>query len=325
MPARPVILVTRKLPDAVEDRLARDYAARLNPDDTVLTPPALIERARGADAILATPTEKFGADVIARLPASVRAVATFSVGYDHIDLQAAAARRLVVTNTPDVLSDATAEVAILLMLGAARRAYEGERLVRSGAWRDWSPTFMLGTQVSGKRLGIIGMGRIGQITARIARGFAMEIHYVNRRRLAPELEAGAVFHPHTEELLAVSEFLSIHCPATPETIGLLNAERIALLPPGAIVVNTARGPIIDDEALIAALSSGHIAAAGLDVFTGEPDINPAYRTLDNVFLLPHIGSATRETRAAMGFRALDNLDAIFAGREPHDRVGGANT
>ncbi len=322
MPAKPVVLVTRKLPDAVEARLGRDYEARLNPDDAVLTSEALIERARGAHAILATPTETFTAEIIARLPESVRAVASFSVGYDHIDLNAAEERGLVVTNTPDVLSDATAEVAILLMLGAARRAYEGERLVRTGAWSDWSPTFMLGTQVSGKRLGIIGMGRIGQITARIARAFAMEIHYANRRRLAPELEAGAVFHQSTEELLAVSDFLSIHCPATPATTGLINAERIALLPPGAIVINTGRGPVIDDEALIAALRSGHVAAAGLDVFTGEPDINPAYRTLDNVFLLPHIGSATRETRAAMGFRAIDNLDAIFAGREPRDRVGG---
>lgn len=322
MPARPVVLVTRKLPDAVEARLERDYEARLNRDDAALTADALIEQAGGADAILATPTEKLTAEVIARLPASVRAIATFSVGYDHIDLAAAETRGLVVTNTPDVLSAATAEVAILLMLGAARRAYEGQRLVRTGAWRDWSPTYMLGTQVSGKRLGIIGMGRIGQIVARIARAFAMEVHYVNRRRRAPELEAGAIFHGGTEDLLSVSDFLSIHCPATPETIGLINAERTALLPRGAIVVNTGRGPVIDDEALVAALKSGHVAAAGLDVYAGEPDIHPAYRTLDNVFVLPHIGSATRETRAAMGFRALDNLDAIFAGRAPRDRVAG---
>ena len=206
------------------------------------------------------------------------------------------------------------------MLGAARRAHEGEQLIRTATWLEWSPTYRLGIQVTGKRLGIIGMGRVGQVLARRARGFDMEIHYYNRHRLSPELEAGARYHEDLDELLAVSQFLSIHCPATPDTHHLLNAERIARLPDGAVVVNTARGAVVDDDALIAALSSGKLFAAGLDVYNGEPNIDPRYRELENTFLLPHIGSATRETRDAMGFRALDNLDAIMAGREPADRL-----
>jgi lactate dehydrogenase-like 2-hydroxyacid dehydrogenase len=320
MSSKPVVLVTRKLPDAVEERLRRDYDAHLNPDDRLYSSEDLVALASGADAILPCHTEKFTADVIARLPKGVRAIANFSVGYDHVDTLAAKARGIIVTNTPDVLSDATAEVAMLLLLGAARRAGEGEMLVRGRTWRDWSPSFMVGTHVTGKRLGIIGMGRVGQVTAQRARGFDMEIHYSNRRRLDPEAEAGAVFHESVEALLPFCQFLSLHCPATADTIGLLNAERIALLPDGAVIVNTARGAIIDDEALIAALMSGKIAAAGLDVFNNEPKIHPGYRELKNTFLLPHVGSATRETREAMGFRALDNLDAIFAGREPRDRV-----
>jgi len=317
---KPTVLVTRKLPPAVEARLARDYDARLNPDDRLYDADAVIELATGADAILPCHTERFPAEVIARLPESVRVIANFSVGVDHVDLAAAKARGLIVTNTPDVLSDATAEIAILLMLGAARRAGEGERLVRGAEWRDWSPTFMLGTQVTGKRFGIVGMGRVGQVAARRARGFDMTVHYHNRHRLAPEAERGAIFHASVEDLLPHCDVLSLHCPATSESIGLLNRARIALLPDGAIVVNTARGAVVDDAALIAALRSGKLAAAGLDVFNHEPAIDPAYRELANTFLLPHIGSATRETRDAMGFRALDNLDAVFAGREPGDRV-----
>jgi len=318
---KPVILVTRKLPDAVEDRLQRDYEARLNPEDRLYSPEELIARAEGADAILPCHTEKFTAEVIARLPARVRAIANFSVGYDHVDVAAAKARGIVVTNTPEVLSDATAELTMMLLLGAARRASEGERLVRTGAWKDWSPAFMVGTQVTGKRLGILGFGRIGQVVARRARGFDMEIHYHDVRRLPPEMEMGAVFHPTPEDLLPHSDFLTLHCVSTPETFRLLNAERIGLLPDGAIVVNASRGAVVDDEALIAALKSGKLTAAGLDVYANEPDIHPEYRTLRNVFLMPHIASATKETRDAMGFRALDNLDAVFAGREPRDRVG----
>ena len=317
---KPVVLVTRKLPEAVEDRLRRDYQPRLNPDDRLYSRDALIEAAAGADAIIPCHTERFSAEVIARLPASVRIIANFSVGFDHVDVEAAKGRGLVVTNTPEVLSDATAELTILLMLGAARRAGEGERLVRTRTWRDWSPSFMVGTQVSGKRLGIVGLGRVGRVTARRARGFDMEIHYHDLQRLPPNLEAGAIYHPTPEDLMPHCDFLAFHCVATPQTRKMLNSDRIALLPPGAIVVNASRGAVIDDEALIAALKSGKVAAAGLDVYNNEPDIHPEYRELPNTFLMPHIGSATKETRDAMGFRALDNLDAFFAGREPKDRV-----
>lgn len=321
MSDKPVIFVTRKLPHSVEERLLRDYQPILNPDDKLYTADELIEISATADAILPCHTEKFTADVISRLPDNVRAIANFSVGYDHVDVKAAKEKGVIVTNTPDVLSDATAEIAIMLMLGAARRASEGERIVRAKQWKDWSPAFMVGKQVTGKRFGVIGMGRVGQVVANRARGFNMEIHYYNRTRLSPELENGATYYNSVDELLPNLDVLSVHCPATPETLGLLNAMRIALLPDGAIVVNTARGGVIDDGALIEALKSGKVYAAGLDVFNGEPEnIHPGYLELENVFLLPHIGSATEETREGMGFRALDNLDAIFSGREPGDRV-----
>ncbi len=320
MSDKPVVLVGRKLPEAVEARLDRDYRARLNPDDRLYTSEDLIGAADGAAAIVPCHTEHLTAEVIAKLPASVRAICNYSVGVDHVDLAAAKARGIVVTNTPDVLSDATAEIAVLLMLGAARRAGEGERLVRSASWRSWSPAFMVGRQVTGKRFAVVGMGRVGQVVARRARGFEMEVHYHNRHRLEPAAEAGAIYHDTLDSLLGVADVLSLNCPSTPETKGLLNAETIARLPDGAIVVNTARGALINDEDLIAALAAGKVAAAGLDVYNGEPDIHPGYRELTNTFLLPHIGSATLETRDAMGFRALDNLDAIFAGREPQDRV-----
>jgi len=317
---KPVVLVTRKLPAAVEDRLRRDYEPRLNPEDRLYSSDALIESAAGADAIIPCHTERLSAQVIERLPRSVRIIANFSVGFDHVDIDAAKHRGLVVTNTPDVLSDATAEVTIMLMLGAARRASEGERLVRTRTWRDWSPSFMVGTQVTGKRLGIVGLGRVGRVAARRARGFEMTIHYHDLHRLSPNQEEGAIFHPTVEALMPHCDFVAFHCVLTPQTERMLNAERIALLPDGAIVVNASRGGVIDDVALIAALKSGKVSAAGLDVYNNEPDIHPEYRDLPNTFLMPHIGSATRETREAMGFRALDNLDAFFAGREPRDRV-----
>ncbi|MCK5778813.1 MAG: D-glycerate dehydrogenase [Rhodospirillales bacterium] len=321
MADKPTVLVGRKLPEAVEARLKRDYDAILNPDDKLYTSEELIELSGKADAILPCHSEHFTAEVIEKLSDRVKVIANFSVGYDHVDTEAAKKKGIIVTNTPDVLSDATAEIAILLMLGAARRASEGDRLVRSKQWKDWSPAFMVGTQTTGKRFGVIGMGRVGQVAAKRARGFDMEIHYYNRKRLSPELEQGATFHADVDSLLESADVLSIHCPATSETKGLLNAEKIAKLPDGAIVVNTSRGAVVDDDALIEALKSGKLAAAGLDVFNGEPaDIHPGYRELDNVFLLPHIGSATKDTRDAMGFRALDNLDAIFAGKEPGDRV-----
>jgi len=318
---KPVVLVTRKLPDSVEERLRRDYRPILNPTDALYSNEDIIEKAQGVDAILPCHTEKFSADVIKRLPDSVKVIANFSVGYDHVDTEAAKARGLIVTNTPDVLSDATAEITIMLMLGAARRASEGERLVRTRGWKDWSPSFMVGTQMTGKRLGIVGFGRVGQVVAgRARRGFDMKIHYHSRNRVSEEIEAGAIYHPELKDMMPHCDFLALHCVASPETTGLLNAELIDLLPDGAIVVNASRGVVIDDEALIDALNSGKLFAAGLDVFNNEPDINPEYRELSNAFLMPHIGSATSETRDAMGFRALDNLDAVFAGREPEDRV-----
>jgi lactate dehydrogenase-like 2-hydroxyacid dehydrogenase len=232
MSQKPAVLVTRKLPEAVEARLSRDYDPRLNPEDRQYSSEELIDGARGVEAIVACHTEHFTAEVIAQLPKSVRAIANFSVGVDHVDLSAAAERGLIVTNTPNVLNDATAEIAILLMLGAARRASEGERLVRAAKWNSWSPAFMVGRQVTGKRLGIIGMGRVGAMTARRARGFDMEILYHNRKRAEPEVEQGAIYYQDLEEMLPRCEFLSIHCPTTPETRGLLNAERIARLPDG---------------------------------------------------------------------------------------------
>ena len=321
MSNKPVVLVTRKLPAAVEQKLAENFATILNPDDKLYSTDELLELAAGADAILPCHTEKFSAATIAQLPARVKAIANFSVGVDHVDLEAAKQKQVIVTNTPDVLSDATAEIAILLMLGAARRASEGERLVRSQQWQDWSPAFMVGRQITGKRLGILGLGRVGQVVAHRARGFNMKVHYHNRNPLDAEQAGDAVYHASVEALLAEIDVLSIHCPASPATQGLINSERLALMHRDAILVNTSRGGVIDDDALVAALQTGGIAAAGLDVFNGEPDaIHPGYRQLDNVFLLPHIGSATIETRDAMGFRAIENLTAIFNGEEPGDRV-----
>lgn len=317
---KPIVLVTRKLPDAVEARMSLDYDVRLNKSDRIYNSDEILDLAKDVFAIIPCHTEKLSAEVIQKLPESVKAICSFSVGYDHIDLDAAKAKGIVVTNTPDVLSDATAEIAMLLLLGAARRSFEGESQIRNNSWADWAATYQLGKQVTGKRLGILGMGRVGQIMAKRARGFDMEIHYFNRKRLSTELEQGAIYHENAESLLAKAEFLSVHCPATPETHHFLNEERISLLPDQAVVVNTARGAVIDDEALISALKSGKLFAAGLDVFNNEPDIDPRYRELNNTFLLPHIGSATEETRDLMGFRALDNLDAIVAGSEPKDRL-----
>jgi len=317
---KPRLIVTRRLPDAVLDRAARDYDAWINHADEAMPPDDLARRAEGVEALLITSTEKLDAAAIAALPDSVRIVATFSVGLDHIDVEAARRRGLAVCNTPDVLTEATADIALLLMLGAARRSSEGERMVRAGQWTGWRPTQLLGTHLGGKRLGIVGMGRIGRAVAHRARGFGMAIHYYNRRPL-PDSEAGdATYHADTASLFSVADILSLHCPATPETRHLVNAESLDRLPAGAIVVNTARGAIVDDEALIAALRSGRIAAAGLDVFDNEPWLDRRYLELENTFLLPHMGSATVETRNAMGFKALDNIDAFLAGRTPPDRV-----
>ena len=293
--------------------LARDYDATLNPEDRIYTADGLVAASEGKDGIFCAGGDPMTADVIGRLPERVGIIATYSVGYEHVAVAAAKARGIVVANTPEVLNDATANIAMLCLLGAARRGAEGDRLVRAGEWVGWHSTMMLGVHVTGKRLGILGMGRIGRAVARRARGFEMEVHYNNWSRLEPDLEDGAIWHDTPESLLAVSDFLSINAPSTPETRKFVDAERIALLPDGAVVVNTARGDIVDDDALIGALRSGKVAAAGLDVFAGEPNLDSRYRELDNTFLLPHIGSASHETRDAMGYCSLDNLNAFFAG------------
>jgi lactate dehydrogenase-like 2-hydroxyacid dehydrogenase len=320
MPPKPKILVTRKLPKAVEERLSRTFEALLNPHDQSMKAEEIRKTVEGYDGLLITPGEKCTAEFIAALPSSIRILATFSVGHDHIDLAAAKTRKIVVTNTPDVLTDATADIAMLLILGAARGASWGERMVREGRWTSWSPIAPLGHDVTGKRLCIVGMGRIGQALARRARGFDMPIHYFNRKRLPPEHEMGAVYHPSLAAMLPNCDFLSINCASTPDTRGMIDATVFDRLPQGAIVVNTARGDIVNDDDLIAALKSGKLAAAGLDVFRNEPNIDPRFRELDNIFLLPHLGSATPDTRTAMGMRAVDNLEQFFRGQAPRDRL-----
>ena len=314
------IWITRRLSDATLERAARDYEVVINHDDTPGTAEEIIAASATFDAIIPCHSEHFSAEVVAQLDPRLKIVANHSVGVDHCDLPALAARGITVTNTPDVLSDATAELAMLLMLGAARHAIAGDRLVRTGGWDSWSPAFMVGKQVTGARVGIIGMGRVGRAFAAKARGFDMDVHYYNRHELSADLAQRATYHSTVEGLLGVADFLSLHCPATPETTNLMNSERFAMLPVGAVVVNTARGALIDEDALMAALDCGHVAAAGLDCFKIEPGGNPALSAYDNVFMLPHIGSATRTTRDAMGFRALDNLDAFFAGQTPQDQL-----
>lgn len=320
MPEKPKLLITRRLRDAVQARAARDYQVLTNAEDRVFTREELIEKCQQVDAVLPCHSEHFSADVIAELPKSLKIIANHSVGVDHVDLAAAKDAGIVVTNTPDVLSDATAEIAMLCMLGAARRGAEGDAMVRAGKWDFWSPAFMVGRQVTGKRFGVLGMGRVGQVAAERARGFGMEVHYHNRKPLPDHMAKGAIFHETVEDLFAHSDVLSLHCPSTPETKGIINSKTIAMLPDRAILVNTARGNLVDEDALVAALQSGKLFAAGLDVFCTEPGGNQRISALNNVFLLPHIGSATEETRDAMGFRALDNLDAYFQGKEPGDRV-----
>ncbi len=314
----PKLLVTRKLTSPVEEAVSELFVSQLNDNDEPTTADRIIANANGCDGLMVTSMDKFPAAVINALPASVKIISTVSVGHEHIDLDAAKARGIIVTNTPGVLTEATADIALLLMLGAARGAYWGERMVREKTWAGSSIIHPLGSDFSGQRLGILGMGRIGQAVARRATGFGMKLHYHNRKPV--EQTYGGEFHDTLEAMLPHCDFLSINCAMTPETKHLINAERIAMLPRGAIVVNTARGDIVHDDSLISALQSGHLAAAGLDVFSGEPNIDARYRDLNNVFLLPHLGSATQGTRSAMGFRALDNLKAFFAGKPPADRL-----
>ncbi|WP_299777311.1 D-glycerate dehydrogenase [uncultured Roseobacter sp.] len=315
---KPRLWITRRLSDATLARAMRDYDTVVNHADTPGSADDLIAASADFDAIIPCHSEHFSAEVAAQLDPRLKIIANHSVGVDHCDLPSLKARGIAVTNTPDVLSDATAELAMLLMLGAARHAVAGDRIVRTGAWDFWSPSFMVGKQVTGARLGIIGMGRVGRAFAAKARGFDMDIHYYNRSPLPDAQAQGATYHDTVESLLSLADFLSLHCPATPDTMDLMNAERFALLPPGAVIVNSARGALVDEDALLDALASGQVAAAGLDCFKVEPGGNPAFAAHENIFMLPHIGSATTRARDAMGFRALDNLDAFFAGETPKD-------
>lgn len=320
MTTKPTVWITRKLSDATLERAARDFDVIINEADGLHGPEDIVAMSAKVDAIIPCHSEHFSEPVAQRLDPRLKIIANHSVGVDHCNLPSLKARGITVTNTPDVLSDATAEIAMLLMLGAARRAIEGDTMVRGGDWSFWSPSFMVGKQVSGSRVGIIGMGRVGQVMAKRCRGFDMEVHYHNRNRLAPEDEQGAIFHETIESLLPFSDFLTLHCPATAQTSGLINKDTLALLPKGAILINTARGALVDEEALLNALSKGHLAAAGLDCYAIEPGGNPKFAKHNNIFMLPHIGSATIQTRDAMGFRALDNLDAFFSGKTPRDQL-----
>ena len=320
MPKNIRLLVTRQFPADVLARCDRNYTCTFNPEDTDWIGDELVARATDHEAIFFSSGNKFTANVITALPDSIKALATFSVGHEHIDLTAAKARGLMVSNTPGVLSEATADIAFMLLLCASRRASEADQMVRNRDWIGWTPTQMLGVGMQGKRLAILGMGGIGREVAKRGRAFGMTVHYHNRSPLPDNIAKGAIYHESANELMKVADFLSINCPMTPKMTKFLNEGRIALLPPNAIVVNTARGGLVDDEALIAALKSGRVFAAGLDVFDGEPNLHPEYRTLDNVVLLPHVGSATVETRNAMGFTALNNLDAFFAGMEPPNSI-----
>jgi lactate dehydrogenase-like 2-hydroxyacid dehydrogenase len=312
--SKPVLVVTTQHVKEVEERIDQNYDARRNPNEAPFGRQTLLAASDGADALFITPADRLDSEFFKSVSPSVKVIATYSVGFEHIDLAAAARRKIAIAYTPGVNHEATADIAMLLMLGASRRAYEAQEIIRTGAWRPLSPNMLLGWQVGGKILGIFGMGRVGQAVARRARGFGMKIHYSNSSRLPDEVAGDAVFHESFRDLLRESQFLSLHAPETPETHHFLNAETIKLLPKGSIVVNTARGGLVADEDLIAALKSGQIAAAGLDVFEGEPKLHPGYLGLKNTFLLPHIGSATMETRTRMGMLALDNIDAVLAGK-----------
>jgi glyoxylate reductase len=319
-PTRLNVAVTRALPPPVIELIGKRHVARVSSHDRVLTPDELQQFAVGADALIVTAFDRLDAAAIECLPAELRILATYSVGIEHVDLKAAARRAIAVLSTPDVLSDSVAEMAILLMLGAARRAHEGAEMLYQRRWTGWTPTQLVGTEVTGSRIGILGMGRIGRTIARRARSFDMSVHYHNRRRLQSMLEEGACYHDTIEGLLAVSDVLVLAAPSTPETRGMLNAARLALMPSGAIVVNIARGDLVDDDALIAALSSGRIASAGLDVFTNEPRLHAGYLALPNVFLQPHQGSSTLTARLKMAAILLDGIDAVLAGKPAANRL-----
>ena len=313
------ILVTRNLLKPNEERVLQLFDARLNKEDKVLSTEELINLSKDCDGILCVGGNKFDKEIISKLSPSIKIIANYAVGYNNVDTDAAAAKGIVVTNTPEVLSDATADISILLLLGASRRAYEGRKAAESQSW-VWSTSLLLGKQMSNRKLGILGMGRIGRAVAQRARGFGMQIHYHNRNRLSPDLENGAKYHSDIKSLFSQSEFLSINCPATADTANLINKETINFFPDDVVIANAARGDIINDQDMIEAMKNGKVFALGLDVYNGEPKINENYLKLDNLFLLPHLGSATERTRIDMGDRAISNLEDYFLGKKPKDKV-----
>ncbi|MDA9647176.1 D-glycerate dehydrogenase [Candidatus Pelagibacter sp.] len=304
------ILITRKLLRTCEDKANETFEANFNLNDELYSQKKLIELSAGQDGILSSLTDKLDEDTINNLPDSIKIISNFAVGFGNIDLDAARNRGIVVTNTPDVLTDATAEIGVLLILGACRRAAEGVDSAREGGWK-WSADYLIGKQLTGARLGILGMGRIGQKIAKVAKSLGMIIHYHNRSKLGADKEDGASYHDNLKDLLSVSDVLSVCCPASKETIDMINKDTIEYLPKGAVVTNVARGDIIEDEALIDALTRRKVYAVGLDVYKNEPNLNPGYLKHKSAFILPHLGSATKETRTAMANLAIDNIDEFF--------------
>ena len=321
--SKPKVIVTRRWPEVVENRLKELYDVQLNEEDQPMSAEELKQALRSADAVLPTVTDPITADVLSVEPLRCKILGNFGVGFNHIDIDAAKARGLVVTNTPDVLTDCTADIAMLLMLSVARRGMEGDRHVRQGEWTGWRPTHMMGTKITGKTLGLIGMGRIAQAMARKAHhGFGMKIIFTDPYPPAQSVIDGlqAEMVDSVEDVLRQADFVSLHCPGGKETYHLLNSERLALMKPSAYLINSARGDVVDNQALIEALKNRSIAGAGLDVFEGEPKLDPGFLELDNAVLLPHLGSATLETRVAMGNRVLENLEAFFNGTPMGDQI-----
>jgi len=304
------ILITRKLIKDSEDKALKTFEAKLNSNDELYSQSKVIEMSQGCDGILSSLTEKMDKETINNLPDTVKIISNFAVGFGNIDLEAAKKRGIAVTNTPEVLSDATAEIGVLLILGACRRANEGIEAAKEGGWK-WSADYLIGKQLTGTRLGVLGMGRIGQKIAKIAKSLGMIIHYHNRSKLSEEKEQGAIYHENIKSLFSVSDVLSICCPATKETENMINKETVEYFPKGAVITNVARGDIVDDEALIDALNRRKIYAVGLDVYKNEPNLNPGYSKIKSAFILPHLGSATKDTRIAMANLAIDNINEYF--------------
>ena len=304
------ILVTRRLIKDSEDKASKIFEAKFNSNDELYSQSKVIEMSQGCDGILSSLTEKLDKETIDKLPDTIKIISNFAVGFGNIDLTAAKDRGIIVTNTPEVLSDATAEIGVLLILGACRRAAEGINSAREGGWK-WSADYLIGKQLTGTRLGVLGMGRIGQKIAKIAKSLGMIIHYHNRSKLNSEKENGAIYHDSVKSLFSVSDVLSICCPATKETENMINKETVEYFPKGAVITNVARGDIVDDEALIDALNRRKIYAVGLDVYKNEPNLNPGYLKIKSAFILPHLGSATKDTRIAMANLAIDNIDEFF--------------